>query len=55
MNYSAQEVIQYVNEEDVKFIRLTFCDVYGNQKRCNCNQNKSKKKFHIFIIMQKWQ
>ena len=32
MNYSAQEVIQYVNEEDVKFIRLTFCDVYGRQK-----------------------
>ena len=32
MKYSAQEVIQYVNEEDVKFIRLTFCDVYGKQK-----------------------
>ena len=32
MKYSAQEVIQYVNEEDVKFIRLAFCDVYGRQK-----------------------
>lgn len=32
MKYSAQEVMQYVNEEDVKFIRLAFCDVYGRQK-----------------------
>ncbi|MBO4914999.1 MAG: glutamine synthetase [Oscillospiraceae bacterium] len=32
MNYTAQEVIQYVKEEDVKFIRLAFCDVFGRQK-----------------------
>lgn len=32
MKYSAQEVMQYVKEEDVKFIRLAFCDVYGRQK-----------------------
>ena len=32
MKYSAEEVIQYVREEDVKFIRLAFCDVYGKQK-----------------------
>ena len=32
MRYSQQEVIQYVEEEDVKFIRLAFCDVYGKQK-----------------------
>ena len=32
MKYSAQEVIQYVNEEDINFIRLVFCDVYGKQK-----------------------
>ena len=32
MNYSEEEVIAYVNEEDVKFIRLAFCDVFGNQK-----------------------
>lgn len=24
--------MQYVNEEDVKFIRLAFCDIYGKQK-----------------------
>lgn len=32
MKYSPEEVIQFVQEEDVKFIRLAFCDVYGKQK-----------------------
>lgn len=32
MKYTAQEVAQYVEQEDVKFIRLAFCDVFGRQK-----------------------
>ena len=32
MKYSVEEVLQFVAEEDVKFIRLAFCDVYGRQK-----------------------
>ena len=32
MNFSEKEVLQYVAEEDVKFIKLTFCDVFGRQK-----------------------
>ena len=32
MKYTKEEVMQYVNEEDVKFIRLAFCDIYGKQK-----------------------
>lgn len=32
MKYSRQEVLQYLAEEDVKFIRLAFCDVFGRQK-----------------------
>lgn len=32
MKYTDEEVIRYVNEEDVKFIRLAFCDIYGKQK-----------------------
>lgn len=32
MNYSKQEVMQFIREEDVKFIRLAFCDVFGKQK-----------------------
>ena len=32
MKYSKEEIMQYVAEEDVKFIRLAFCDVFGKQK-----------------------
>ncbi len=32
MRYSQEEVLQFVREEDVKFIRLAFCDVFGRQK-----------------------
>ena len=32
MKYSKEEVMQYVAEEDVQFIRLAFCDVFGKQK-----------------------
>ena len=32
MKYSVSEVIQYVREEDVKFIRLAFCDISGRQR-----------------------
>lgn len=32
MNYSEREVLQFVEENDVKFVKLTFCDIYGNMK-----------------------
>ena len=32
MKYTKDEVLQFVGEEDVKFIRLSFCDVFGRQK-----------------------
>lgn len=32
MSYTPNDVLQYVQEEDVKFIRLAFCDVFGKQK-----------------------
>lgn len=32
MPYTAKEVLDYLAEEDVKFIRLAFCDLYGRQK-----------------------
>ncbi len=32
MKYSKDEIIQFAQEEDVKFIRLAFCDVFGRQK-----------------------
>lgn len=32
MLYTEEDVISYVEQEDVKFIRLAFCDVVGKQK-----------------------
>lgn len=32
MKYTPDEVMQYVREEDVKFVRMAFCDVYGRHK-----------------------
>ena len=32
MKYTQEDVLRYVEEEDVKFVRLAFCDVYGRQK-----------------------
>ena len=35
MSYLVQDVMEYVEREDVKFIRLAFCDVYGNLKNAS--------------------
>lgn len=32
MSFTQEDVIQYVESEDVKFIRLAFCDAQGSQK-----------------------
>ena len=32
MNYTPDEVLQYITEEDVKFVRMAFCDIYGRQR-----------------------
>ncbi len=31
-NFSVEDIIEFVQENDVKFIRLAFCDLYGKQK-----------------------
>lgn len=49
MKYSAQEVMQYVNEEDVKFIRLAFCDVYGRQKNISIMPSELPRAFEYGI------
>ena len=45
MKYSAEEVMQYVMEEDVKFIRLAFCDVFGKQKNISIMPGELKRAF----------
>ena len=45
MKYSKEEVIQYVQEEDVKFIRLAFCDVFGKQKNISIMPDELSRAF----------
>ena len=45
MRYTPDEIIQYAAEEDVKFIRLTFCDVYGRQKNISVMPHELKRAF----------
>ena len=49
MNYSKQEVMQYVQEEDVKFIRLAFCDVFGKQKNISIMPEELPRAFEYGI------
>lgn len=43
--YSYNEVMTFVEEEDVKFIRLAFCDVFGNQKNISIMPSELKRAF----------
>ena len=51
MNYTKEEVIQYINEDDVKFIRLAFCDVYGNQKNISIMPTELERAFEHGIAI----
>lgn len=49
MKYSKEEVLQYVTEEDVKFIRLAFCDVFGTQKNISIMPDELPRAFRYGI------
>lgn len=49
MKYSKEEVIQYVQEDDVKFIRLAFCDVFGKQKNISIMPSELPRAFEYGI------
>ena len=49
MKYSKEEVMQYVMEEDVKFIRIAFCDVFGKQKNISIMPDELPRAFEYGI------
>lgn len=51
MKYSKEEVIQFVREEDVKFIRLAFCDVFGKQKNISIMPPELSRAFEYGIAI----
>lgn len=51
MNRSEQEIMQYIEEEDVKFIRLAFCDIYGVQKNISIQPGELSRAFESGIAI----
>ena len=51
MKYSKEEVLQFVKEEDVKFIRLAFCDVFGTQKNISIMEKELQRAFEYGIAI----
>lgn len=49
MKYTKEEVLQFVNEEDVKFIRLAFTDVYGKPKNISIMPDELDRAFKYGI------
>lgn len=45
MNNTQREVIQFINENDVKFIRLAFCDIFGVQKNISIMSDELERAF----------
>ena len=45
MTTTEQELMKYIEEEDVKFIRLTFCDIYGVQKNISIQPGELARAF----------
>lgn len=44
-DYSTSEIMQYISETDVKFIRLVFCDVFGHMKNISIMPSELKHAF----------
>ena len=51
MKYTPQEVMQYIEEEDVKFIRLAFCDVHGKPKNISIMPQELERAFRYGIAV----
>ncbi len=49
VQFSKDEVLQYVLEEDVKFVRLAFCDVFGKQKNISILADELERAFRYGI------
>ena len=54
MNYTDQEVKMFVEEEDVKFIRLAFCDVFGRHKNVSIMPTELDRAFSEGIAIDAW-
>lgn len=51
MKYSRDDIMQYVKEEDVKFIRMAFCDIFGRQKNISVMPHELDRAFEHGIAV----
>lgn len=51
MKYTQEEVMQFVSEEAIKFIRLAFCDVYGKQHNVAIMPSELRRAFEFGIAI----
>ncbi len=49
MKYTEEEVIEFIEENNVKFIRLAFCDVYGTQKNISIMPDQLARAFEVGV------
>ena len=49
MKYTSEEVMEYIREENIKFVRLAFCDVYGKQRNIAILADELKRAFEYGI------
>ena len=45
MSYTVREVLEFVKQNDVKFIRLAFCDMFGTQKNISIMPDELERAF----------
>lgn len=51
MKYTPEEVVQFVQEENVQFIRLAFCNIYGKQHNVAIMPSELKRAFEYGIAI----
>ncbi len=47
--YTKEEALEYVRENDVKFIRLAFCDIFGRHKNVSIMPEELEKAFDVGV------
>lgn len=51
MTHTIQEILSFIEENDVKFIRLAFCDIWGAQKNISVMPNQVTRMFEEGIMI----
>ena len=55
MNESCKDILNFVKENDVKFIRLAFCDHVGRQKNISLQPGELERAFQSGIPFNAWE